>query len=87
MFKQPIKILFGNYLSDTEGPFFGVGLPVTNDIDSSKFCDGRDGFQFEIIVGFPFLGGAVTRVPSCGVYFLHLIRFPRMLSNVSDFMN
>ena len=42
MFKQPIKILFGNYLSDTEGPFFGVGLPVTNDIDSSKFCDGRD---------------------------------------------
>ena len=42
--------------SDTEAPFLDLYLSITNGIVSSKVCNGRDDFNFEI-VGFPFLMG------------------------------
>ena len=40
--------------SDTEAPFLGLNLSITNGIVSSKIYDKRDDFNFEI-VNFPFL--------------------------------
>ena len=53
--------------SDTEAPFFYLNLSITNGIVSSKICDKRDDFNFEI-VKFPFLDGDVPHSPSYGVY-------------------
>ena len=53
--------------SDTEAPFLGLNLSITNGIVSSKIYDKRDDFNFEII-NFPFLDGDVPRSPSYGVY-------------------
>ena len=58
--------------SDTEAPFLDVDLSITNGIVSSKICDKRDDFTFEI-VHFPFLHGDVPCSPSYGVYISQLI--------------
>ena len=72
--------------SDTEAPFLDLNLSITKGIGSSKICDKRDDFNFEI-VNFPFLDGDVPRSPSYGVYNYQLIRFARVCSNVDDFNN
>ena len=51
--------------SDTEAPFLGLGLSITNGIVSTKIYDKWDDFNFEI-VNFPFLDGDVPRSPSYG---------------------
>ena len=53
---------------------------------SSKYYDKQDDFNFEI-VNFPFLGGAVPRSPSYGVYISQLIHFARVCSNADNFDN
>ena len=63
--------------SDTEAPFFGLHLSISNGFVSSKKYDKRDDFDFDI-VNFPFLDGDVPRRPSDGVYISQLIRFARV---------
>ena len=58
-------------------------LSITNDIVPSKIYDKLDGFNFEII-NFSF---HVPCPPSNGIDFSQLIRFARVLSNVSGFNN
>ena len=70
--------------SDAEAPFLDLGLSMTDGMVSSGIYDKRDGFSFEI-VGFPFLGGAVPRSPSCGVCVSQLVRFAGVCSGVDDF--
>ena len=72
--------------SDTVAPFLDSNLSITNGIVSSKICDKREDFNFEI-VNFPFLDGDVPCSPSYGVYISQLIRFVRLCSNVDDFNN
>ena len=72
--------------SNTEAPFFGLNLSITNGIVSSKIYDKQDDFNFEI-VNFPFLDGDVPRSPSYGVYISQRIRFARVCSNVDNFNN
>ena len=43
-------------------------LSISNGFVSSKICDKRDDFDFDI-VNFPFLNGDVPRSTSYGVYF------------------
>ena len=65
----PTELLFKRAnSSDTEAPFFGLNLSITNGIVSTKIYDKRDDFNFEI-VNFPFLAEDVPRSPSNGVYF------------------
>ena len=52
--------------SDTAAPFLDLELSITNGVVSSKICDKRDDFNFEI-VNFPFLDGNVARSPYYGV--------------------
>ena len=40
--------------SDTETPFLDLHLTISEDLVSSKICDKRDDFDFDI-VSFPFL--------------------------------
>ena len=49
--------------SDIEAPFLDLNLSITNGIVSSKNCNKRDDFNFEI-VNFPFLDVDVPRSPS-----------------------
>ena len=63
-----------------------LNLSITNGIISSKICDKRDDFNYEI-VNFPFLDGDVPRSPSYGVCISKLIRFARVYSNADDFNN
>ena len=90
LFKIEICIL--NYLDElasaetSQNAHFDLELRITNGIVSSKICDKRDDFNFEI-VNFPFLDGDVPRSPSYGVYISQLIRFARVCSNVDDFNN
>ena len=63
-----------------------MNLLITDGIVSSKICDKRDDFSFEI-VNFPFFDGDVPRSPSYGVYISQLIRFARMRSDVDYFIN
>ena len=70
--------------SDTKAAFLGLHLSISNDIVSTKICDKRDDFDFEI-VNFPFLDCDVPRSTSYGVYISHLIRFVRASSYVADF--
>ena len=72
--------------SDTEVPFLDLNLSITKGIVSSKICNKRDDFNFEI-VNFPFLDGYVPRSPSNGVYISQRIRFARVCSSVDDFNN
>ena len=71
--------------SDTEAPFSGLHLSISNGIVSSKSYDKRDYFVFNI-VNFPFLDGDVPRRPSYGVYISQLIRFARVCSHAYDFI-
>ena len=70
--------------SDTEAPFLGLHLSISNGFVSSKIYDKRDDFDFDI-VNFPFLDGDVPRRPSYGVYISQLIRFAQVCSHVDDF--
>ena len=72
--------------SDNEAPFLNLNLSITNGIVSSKIYDKRDNFNLEII-NFPFLDGDIPRSASYGVYYLQLIHFERVCSNVDDFNN
>ena len=62
--------------SDTEAAFLDLHLSISNDTVSTKICDKRDEFDFEI-VNFPFLDGDVPCSASYGVYISQLIRFAR----------
>ena len=70
--------------SDTEAPFLDLNLCISNGTVSTKICDKRDDFYFDI-VNFPFLDGDVPRHTSYGVYISQLIRFARATSNLHDF--
>ena len=70
--------------SDTEAPSLDLHLSISNGFVSSKICDKRDDFDFDI-VNFPFLDGDVPRSTSYGVYISQLIRFARVSSHVDDF--
>ena len=59
-------------------------LSTSNGFVSSKICDKRDDFDFDI-VNFPFLDGDVPRSTSYGVFISELIRFARVCSHVADF--
>ena len=59
-------------------------LSISNDIVSTKICDKRDNFDFEI-VNFPFLDGDVPQSSSYGVFYSQLIRFAIASSYVTDF--
>ena len=82
----PTELQLNKVNSDTEPPFLGLILFITNGIVSFKIYDKRDDFNFEI-VNFPFLNGDVPCFPSYGVYISQLIRFARVCSNVDDFNN
>ena len=49
--------------SDTEAAFLYLHLSISNDIVSTKICDKRYDFDFEI-VNFPFLDGDAPRSTS-----------------------
>ena len=70
--------------SETEAAFLDLHLSISNDIVSTKICDKRDDFDFEV-VNFPFSDGDVPRSTSYGVYIGQLIRFARAPSHVVDF--
>ena len=78
---SPILLL---YFSDTEAPFLDLNLCISNSTVSTKICDKRDDFDFDI-VNFPFLDGDVPLRTSYGVYISQLIRFARASSNLNDF--
>ena len=67
--------------SDTETLFLDLHLFIFNGFVSSKLCDKRDDFDFDI-VNFPFLEGDVPRNPSYGVYISQLKRFAGVCSHV-----
>ena len=69
---------------DTEAPFLDLHLSISDGFVSSKICDKRDDFGFDV-VGFPFFGGDVPRSASCGVCVSRLVRFARVSSHVVDF--
>ena len=60
--------------SDTEAPFLGLNLSITNGIVSSKIYDKRDDFNFEI-VNFQFLDGDVPSLLPMVYIFLSLFVF------------
>ena len=70
--------------SDTEAPFLGLHLSVSNNFVSTNNYDKRDGFDFDI-EDFPFLDGDVPRRTSYGVYISQLIKFARVCSHLTDF--
>ena len=70
--------------SDTKAAFLDLHLSISYDIVSTKICDKRDDFDFEI-VNFPFLDGDVPRSTSYGVCISQLIRFARASSYVAVF--
>ena len=71
--------------SDTEASFLDLHLFISNDIVSTKMCDKRYDFDFEI-VNFPFLDGDGPRSTSFDVCISQLIRFARASSHVADLM-
>ena len=70
--------------SDTEAPFLDLFLSISNRFVSSKICDKRDDFDFDI-VNFLFLDGYISRSTSYGVYISQLFRFARVSSHVAVF--
>ena len=72
--------------TDTEAPFLDlhVHLSIANGFVSSRICDERDDFDFDI-VNFPFLDGDAPRRASYGVYISQLIRFATVCNHVADF--
>ena len=69
--------------SDTEAPFLGLHLSISNGFVSSKIYDMCDDFDFDI-VKFPFFDGDVLRSTSYGIYISQLIRFARVSSHVAN---
>ena len=59
---------------DTEAAFLDLHLLISNDIISTKICDKRDDFDFELIF-FPFLDCDVPLSTSYGVYISQLNSF------------
>ena len=70
--------------SNTKAAHLDLHLSISNDIVSTKICDKRDDFDFEI-VNFPFLNGDVPCSTYYGVYTSQLIRFARASNHVADF--
>ena len=70
--------------SDTEAPFLDLRLSISSGFVSSRVCDKRDDFDFDI-VGFPFFDGGVPRSASCGVCISRLVRFAGVSGRVADF--
>ena len=70
--------------SNTEAPFWGLHLSISNGFVSSKIYDKRHDFDFDI-VNFPYLDADVPRSTSNRVYISQLIRFARVCSHVADF--
>ena len=70
--------------SDKETAFLDLHLSISHGIVSTKICDKRDDFDFEI-VNFPFLDGDVPRSTSYGDYISQLIRFAKASSYVTGF--
>ena len=66
--------------------FIKTDISITNGIVSTKICDKRDDFKFEIVY-VPFLDVDVPRSPSYGVYISQLIRCARVCSHAYDFKN
>ena len=72
--------------SDTEAPFLGLNLSITNGIVFFlKFM--IDGMILILNSKFPIFDGDVPRSPSYGVYISQLIRFIRVCSSADDFNN
>ena len=65
--------LGGANTSDTEAPFLGLRLSVSDGFVSSGFCSWCGDFGFDM-VSFPFLDGGVPRSASCGVCVSRLVR-------------
>ena len=63
-----------------------MDLSITNGIVSTKMCEKRDDFNFEI-VDCPFLDGDVSSFHSYCVYISQLIRVMRVCSNADEFKN
>ena len=64
--------------SDTEAPFLGLNLCISNGTFSPKIYDKRDDFDFDI-VNFPFLDGDIPRRTSYGYTYLNLLDSPELL--------
>ena len=63
IYTTELQLNKSNFL-DTEAPFLDLDLSITNCIVSSKICDKRDEFNFEIhVVNFPFIDRDVLRPP------------------------
>ena len=57
--------------SDTEVPFLDLNLSISNGTVSTKICDKRDDFDFDIF-NFPFLYGDVLNVHHMAFTYLSL---------------
>ena len=68
----------------TEATFLDLHLSISSGIVSTKVCDGRDDFEFEI-VNFPCLDGDVPRSASYGVCVFRLVRFAGASGIVAGF--
>ena len=64
--------------SDIKAMFLDLLLSILDGFVSTKTCDKRNDFDFDI-VNFPFSDGDVPRNTSYGVYISQLIRFARYL--------
>ena len=67
--------------TDTETPFLDLHLSIANGFVSSKICDKRDDFDFDI-VNISFLDSNVSRRASYDVYISQLIRFASLHSAI-----
>ena len=76
--------LNGANASDKEASFLDLGVEVVDSDIHAGVCDKRDDFGFPI-VGFPWLGGGVPGLPSCGVCISRLLGFARCCAGVLDF--
>ena len=69
--------------SDKETSFLGLNIKVIGGDIYTSVYDKRDDFRFPI-VNFPWLSDDVLRLPSCGIYISHLVRFARCCTSVLD---
>ena len=60
--------------SHTGAPFMDLHLSISKGFVSSKLCDNRDYFDFDIVI-FSFYDGNVPRSTFYGAYISQLIRF------------
>ena len=66
IYPTELKLIRANS-SNTEAHFLDLNLCISNGTVSTKICDKRDDFDFDI-VNFPFLDGNVPRRTSYGIY-------------------